>query len=45
MIDFFSEFGKNGKLRNIYDSFKKGSNKYSKTLKQETKDKRIILLR
>ena len=45
MLDFFSEFGKNGKLMKIYDLFKKGDNKYTKSLKQETKNNRIEAIR
>jgi len=44
-LDYFSEFGNNKKLINIYNEFKSGVNKYRKTLKEETKDKRIMFLK
>jgi len=43
-LGFFSEFGETGKLYLVYNEFKNGKNKYSKTHQQKTKEKRIIWL-
>ena len=43
-INYFDCFGKNKKLHNIYKEFKEGKNKYVKTHKQETQNKRIQIL-
>lgn len=44
-LNFFEPFGGNKKLLKIYDEFFNGKNKYTKTLKEETKQKRLNLLR
>jgi len=44
-IQYFSEFGGNGKLVELYEEFKNGKNKYSKKHKDATKEKRIAALR
>ncbi len=44
-IQYFEEFGKNGKLLEIYEEFKNGKNKYSKKHTEKTKAKRIEALR
>lgn len=45
MLNFFSEFGGNGKLVKIFNEFTKGKNKYKKTYVEKTKIKRIDLLK
>jgi len=44
-LNFFSEFGNNKKLQEIYEEFAKGENKYTKKLKDNTKNKRISKLK
>ena len=44
-IKFFEEFGGNKKLLNIYQEFSSGKNKYTKKLKDATKEKRIKSLK
>jgi DNA polymerase-3 subunit alpha len=44
-LNFFSEFGKIGKLLAIVEEFASGKNRYNKSHKQGTKEKRIPLLR
>jgi DNA polymerase III alpha subunit len=44
-LQYFSEFGGNKKLITIFDLFKKSPNKYSKTLADKTKQKRITNLK
>jgi DNA polymerase-3 subunit alpha len=44
-LNFFDEFGGNKKLSTIYNEFKTGKNKYSKTYVEKTKLKRIELLK
>ncbi len=44
-IQYFEEFGKNGKLLELYEEFKNGKNKYSKKHTEKTKAKRIEALR
>lgn len=43
-LNYFSDFGKNQKLLNIFNEFTKGQNKYNKTHKKETKQRRIKAL-
>ncbi len=43
--DYFSTFGKSGKLMNVYLEFTEGKNKITKTLKEATVCKRMELLR
>jgi len=43
-IQYFEEFGGNGKLIELYDEFKSGKNKYSKKHTEKTKEKRIAAL-
>jgi hypothetical protein len=43
-LNYFEEFGNNKKLLDIYREFNNGANRYNKTLKQETKNKRKLLL-
>jgi hypothetical protein len=43
-LNYFEEFGSNKKLLDIYAEFEKGKNRYTKTLKQDTKNKRKELL-
>jgi len=44
-IQYFEEFGKNGKLLELFEEFKNGKNKYSKKYTEKTKAKRIEALR
>ena len=44
-IQYFSEFGSNGKLLELYLEFKDGKNRYGKKLKPDTKEKRVEALR
>ena len=44
-INFFDEFGHNKKLLNIYKEFTGGKNRYNKTLKDKTKETRLLLLK
>ena len=44
-LNFFNKFGKNLKLLTVYNEFKSGKNKYSKTHKENTKQKRIEFLK
>ncbi len=44
-IQYFDEFGNNGKLLKLYNEFTHGENKYSKTLKPSTKETRIDALK
>lgn len=44
-IQYFDEFGNNGKLLKIYKEFTDGTNKYNKKHKEETKIKRIAALK
>jgi DNA polymerase III alpha subunit len=44
-IGYFEMFGKDKKLINILKEFKSGKNRYSKTLKDATKEKRIVELK
>lgn len=44
-IQYFDEFGNNGKLLKIYKEFTDGTNKYDKKHKEETKIKRIANLK
>lgn len=43
-LNYFSQFGRNKKLLNIFKEFTEGKNRYKRTHKQQTKDKRISLL-
>ena len=43
-LDFFEEFGKAGKLMNIYNEFSEGHFKYQKTYCEKTKIKRLEAL-
>lgn len=45
MTKYFSEFGGNKKLLSLYKEFKEGKNRYTKSLKDETKAKRLEALR
>lgn len=40
-INYFSDFGKNKKLHDFYLEFTKGKNRYSKTLTEKSKNKRL----
>lgn len=40
-VNYFKDFGNNKKLLDIYKEFKEGKNRYNKTLKEDTKNKRI----
>ncbi|MFB5758896.1 DNA polymerase III subunit alpha [Paenibacillus medicaginis] len=42
-LDFFKEFGGNKELLTIYEEFVGGKDAYKKTLKQETKEKRLAI--
>lgn len=42
---YFDEFGGNKKLLAVYHEFREGKNRYAKTLKDETKQKRLEALR
>ena len=42
---YFAEFGGNKKLLDVYQEFREGMNRYSKALKDETKEKRLDALR
>lgn len=44
-LNYFKQFGENGKLLNIYKEFTEGSNKYDKKYKGNTKIKRITALK
>jgi len=44
-IQYFEEFGGNGKLIELYEEFKSGKNKYSKKHTEKTKEKRIAALK
>lgn len=44
-IDYFSEFGNNKKLFDIYTEFTKGASKYSRKHIEKTKSKRILELK
>lgn len=44
-LNYFKQFGENGKLLSIYKEFTEGSNKYDKKYKDNTKIKRIIALK
>lgn len=44
-LNFFSEFGKNNELLQIYNEFSSGNNQYKKTYVEKTKVKRIELLK
>lgn len=44
-LNFFSEFGGNKKLLNLYNEFSSGKNRYDKKLKETTKEKRFEILR
>jgi len=44
-LQYFSEFGQNGKLLEICTEFLSGKNRYGKKLKEATKEKRAIALR
>jgi len=43
-LNYFSQFGKNKKLLDIFNEFTSGKNRYNKTHKEETKQKRIQAL-
>lgn len=43
-VDYFAEFGTPGKLKKVYEEFRDGKNRYSKTHKPETQAKRLPLL-
>ncbi|NMA66469.1 MAG: hypothetical protein GX957_09560, partial [Clostridiaceae bacterium] len=45
MIQYFDEFGQNGKLLKIYQEFTGGDNRYKRTHKDATKEKRIVALK
>ena len=42
---YFAEFGGNKKLLDVYQEFREGKNRYSKALKDDTKEKRLNALR
>lgn len=44
-LNFFKEFGGNCQLMQILDEFKNGKSRYTKTLKDATKEKRLAALR
>ena len=44
-LNYFEEFGNNGKLLNIYNEFTSGKSKYSKTLVSNTKNIRLLALK
>ena len=44
-MGYFSHYGQETKLLNIYAEFTSGKNKYTKTLKENTQQKRLELLR
>jgi len=44
-LNFFSEFGGNKKLLNLYNEFSTGKNRYDKKLKDATKEKRFLILK
>jgi DNA polymerase-3 subunit alpha len=44
-LNYFKQFGENGKLLSIYKEFTEGSNKYDKKYKDNTKIKRITALK
>ena len=44
-INYFQDFGHNGKLLKIYNAFTEGENKYQKTYVEKTKIKRLDALR
>lgn len=44
-LNYFSEFGQNGILLKIYDTFWEGENQYKKTYVEKTKYKRVELLK
>lgn len=44
-IQYFEEFGNNGKLLKLYDEFNNGKNKYNRKHKDNTKEKRIEALK
>jgi len=44
-LGFFDEFGYNKKLLKVFEEFNSGKNKYTKTLKDKTKESRLELLR
>lgn len=45
IIQYFEEFGSNGKLLEIFEEVKKGKFRYGKKLKSETKEKRLVELK
>ena len=45
IIQYFEEFGSNGKLLEIFEEVKKGKFRYGKKLKPETKEKRLMELK
>lgn len=44
-LNYFKEFGGNCQLMQIFDEFRNGKNKYTKTLSEKTKTKRIEFLK
>lgn len=44
-MGYFEEFGSDGKLLTLYDEFRKGDNKFSKTLIKKSQEKRLDALR
>lgn len=44
-MGYFEEFGKSGKLLNLYNEFREGENKFSKAHVKATQDKRLDKLR
>lgn len=44
-IQYFSEFGENGRLVEIFEEFKGGKSRYNKNHKDATKEKRLMALR
>ncbi len=44
-LNYFEEFGYNKRLLYIFEEFSKGKNKYTKLLKDKTKEKRLDLLK
>lgn len=44
-LQYFEEFGQNGKLLELYTEFKEGKTKYSKKHKEATKEKRLAALK
>ena len=44
-MGYFEEFGSDGKLLTLYDEFRKGDNRFSKTLIKKSQEKRLDSLR